>query len=516
MRGDHRASGTRDRSGVFALLLLTAFAVVQVGWRRGPELTDDWNGWRQADTQAIARNFAFVDGNLLTPRIDWGGDGPGTVESELQLYPALFAPVLRIAGDSEWPGQWLSLAALLAAAWMVFAALRSRHGAAPALAALALLLGGRSAVYLGMSIQPDALGFALFVAGFVSFLTFVEHERRRSLITAGVFTALAGLVKPTLLQLGLVQVALIAFTKPRLFARRDVWLAWGAVLAVVIAFLLHARQLHLATGNTFGTISGGDSKFPRPRDLVSPTTLLALARMTVVWGTGWLAVAAAALLVWKRRLGAEEKALGLGALAMGLVSLRYASHKFGAHYHIPSALLGAWLVARAAAVLPDVLRRFPPALRISGTALVTLAVLIAGVEVRRGLRELRAITPDPETALGHALAPLVRPGELVVVRSRAPARDERWDTENNFEDPRVLYLARARGWVLPSDRGGAEPVAVPAARGASHYVEPPGTQAGADPALAAWLAAHARVVVDGAAGRIFRLRPAAASSSASD
>jgi dolichyl-phosphate-mannose-protein mannosyltransferase len=488
-----------SRATLLALVLLAAFAAVELGWRRAPEITDDWNGWRQADTQAIARNFAFVDANPLTPRVDWGGDGPGFVESELQLYPALFAPVLRAAPGSVLPGQLLSLASLLVAAWMAFAALRARHGDAPALAALALLLGGHAAVHLGTAIQPDALGFALYVGGFVSFLGFVERERRGSLIAAGVLTALAGLVKPTLLQLGLVQVALIAFAKPRLFARRDVWIVWAAVLAVVVAYLLHARRLHLVYGNTFGSISGGDSKFPRPRDLVSPAALLGLARMTVVWGIGWAALVAAAILAWKRRLGAEEKALALGALAMGLVSLRYASHKFGAHYHIPTALLGAWLVARAVAAFPGLLRPRRAA------AVVAIAIALSGVELSRSLHALRMLPPEPETALGHALAARVRPGERVVVRSRAPARDERWDTGNNFEDPRVFYLAQARGWVLPSDLAGAAPVAGPAARGASHYIEPAGTPAAADPALTSWLATQARLVVDDAAGRIFQL-----------
>jgi hypothetical protein len=489
-----------------ALLLLGVFATVELGWRRPSEITSDWNGWRQADTQAIARNFAFIEGNLLYPRIDWGGDGPGYVESELQLYPALYAPILRIAGDSVVPGQVLSLASLLAAAGVVFAALRARFGGAPALAALAFLLAGHGAVHLGTSIQPDALGFAFYVGGFFSFLGFVTHERRASLIAAGTFTLLAALVKPTLLQLGLVEVALVALMKPRLFARRDVWIVWGAVVVLVFAFLLHARRLHLVYGNTFGSISGGDSKFPRLRDLGSAATLLALGHMTVVWGTGWAGVAAAALLAWKRRLGGEEKALALGALVMGLVSLRYASHKFGAHYHLPTALLGAWLIARAAATLTDPLgrwRRLAP--RARAAALAIIAIAIAGIQLSRGLREVRAISPDPETSLGLALAPRVRPGELVVVRSRAPARDERWDTDNNFEDPRVLYLAGARGWVLACDAAGADPVAAPAARGARYYVEPAGTPAGADPALAAWLDANARLVVDAAAGRIFAL-----------
>ncbi len=57
--------------------------------RRTDAITDDWQGWRQADTQAIARNLAFEEFAPHRPRIDWRGDGPGYVETEAQIYPAL-------------------------------------------------------------------------------------------------------------------------------------------------------------------------------------------------------------------------------------------------------------------------------------------------------------------------------------------------------------------------------------------------------------------------------------------
>ena len=50
-----------------------------------------WHSWRQADTAAIARNLYQNGFNLLYPQIDWGGNSPGYVESEFQLYPFLVA-----------------------------------------------------------------------------------------------------------------------------------------------------------------------------------------------------------------------------------------------------------------------------------------------------------------------------------------------------------------------------------------------------------------------------------------
>ena len=95
--------------------------------RRTDAITDDWQGWRQADTQAIARNLAFEEFAPHKPRIDWRGDGPGYVETEAQIYPALSAVAMRLRGESVWPAQLLSLLSVAAGAD------RRRRGPGPAL-----------------------------------------------------------------------------------------------------------------------------------------------------------------------------------------------------------------------------------------------------------------------------------------------------------------------------------------------------------------------------------------------
>ena len=74
---------------------------------------------------------------------------------------------------------------------------------------------------------------------------------------------------------------------------------------------------------------------------------------------------------------------------------------------------------------------------------------------------------------------------------------------NNFEDPRVFYVSRTKGWVVPNDAPGVAPVAEPAARGARFYAHV--APLAIDPALAAWLAANATLVEQSAAGAIYRL-----------
>src|SRR5579875_2895282 len=70
------------------LVAWTAYVHRQLDYRiRSP--------WRQADYTGIARGFAREGLDILYPRIDWRGAGPGYVEGEFPL-------LLRAFGDRPW------------------------------------------------------------------------------------------------------------------------------------------------------------------------------------------------------------------------------------------------------------------------------------------------------------------------------------------------------------------------------------------------------------------------------
>lgn len=54
--------------------------------------------------------------NLFFPQINWGGNGPGYVETELQLMPWLTGGLYLIFGEREFLGRLVSLAFMVAAA----------------------------------------------------------------------------------------------------------------------------------------------------------------------------------------------------------------------------------------------------------------------------------------------------------------------------------------------------------------------------------------------------------------
>lgn len=484
-----------------ALLTILLWGGLEIGLRRSDRITDDWQGWRQADTQAIARNFVHEEFTPWKPRIDWRGDGPGYVEAELQVYTTLVAAVMFATGEHLWPGQLLSLIAMAVAAWLLFEALRRRFGEAPAYVALLALLATKGVVVIATSIQPDALAFAAYVAAFVAFRDYLDRPDGVRLGVWTVGTMLAGLIKPPLLELGLAQALLVLLLRPALLRSWRIWAAWVVILAGVGAHLLYARELYLVYGRTFGVLSGGDSKLPVLSAVFSPRVWFDLARFEVVWGVGVIGALAAAYRTITRSWAAEEVALAVAALASSTLALRYTSGSFGTHYHLPHVVLGAWLVARLAAE-SRVWSDHRPVVR--GVAWCAIAAL-STIQYANAVRAMRALPVEPETVMGELLARLAPPNALVVVRARAPGYEPDWHTVNNYEDPRIFYLSRTKGWVVPNDAVDVAPLATAARRGAAFYVHV--NQVPLDEETTQWLERVSVRVARSAEGAVYELDP---------
>lgn len=504
--GTRRAGSTSSRArwnaGVLALVLV--WAAVQWNWGRPAEIAADWHAWRQCDTQAIARNLLEPGASLFWPRIDWGGDGPGYVESELQVYPAAIAVLMARVGDAEWPGQFLSLAAFAAAGLVLFAALRNRYGEVAALAGTAALLASRGVVFLSTSVQPESFSFLAYVVAWTTFEAYSRSGNQKTLAGSAAATAVSALIKPTALHLGVSQFFLLLASRRRLLRRAGPWLAWSGVLLVVAAYYLHARSLYKEYGNTFGILSGGDSKLPSLQHLVAPWIYRELATNSIFWGLGLLGLAAGIYLLVRRKLDAREWSLAVGNVLLLLTAMRYTSHEsMGSHYHVYTTLLAALLVAHATHQVGIDLKRRTG---FRGAAIGAVFVLIGlsySVELRE--RRVRAGSGDnPVFRTGESLAKFAEPGDLVVVRSGSSARSDYWDTENNYQDPRIFYMARVSGWVVPPEVAGSDALEDMTRWGARFYAEPGAVRD--DPDLYRWLEQEATLKADSASGRIYELR----------
>lgn len=122
--------------------------------------------WRQSDTASMARNFWTGGYHLFLPRIDWGGAGPGYVESEFPGYPFLVALLYGLTGGEHvWLGKLVSLAftaGTLAAFWGLARRVVDRR---PALAALAFFAASPVALRFVVALAACLAMFGLATAG---------------------------------------------------------------------------------------------------------------------------------------------------------------------------------------------------------------------------------------------------------------------------------------------------------------------------------------------------------------
>ena len=110
--------------GGWVVGVLVIVAVLSI-WRAFGPLTYPGDMWRQSDTAAIARNFARYGMNLFRPQIDWGGAGPGYVETELPLLPWLTAGLYLVFGEHPSLGRLISVGFMMVAAAAFWALARS-------------------------------------------------------------------------------------------------------------------------------------------------------------------------------------------------------------------------------------------------------------------------------------------------------------------------------------------------------------------------------------------------------
>jgi hypothetical protein len=464
----------------------------------------DWNSVRQTDTQAIARHMTEPGASLFYPRIDWGGDGPGYVETEFPLYQAMVALMLRLLGDGEWPGQLLSLVATVLAAFVLHGGLRRRLGGLPAAFGLGIFLAAPVTMFGATSVQPDGLALLGFIVAWTAFLRYTDTHELRPLLVYGLCGMLAMLIKPTMAQLGIDAGVYVLVARRSALRSAALWITWVVMALALIVWMRHAALLNAVYGNTFGVLSGYDSKMPKLDHLFMPRLYFRALTITRQWGMGLVGTLAVCWAVVQRRGHAVTLALGIGALVWMIFSLRYSSEYYGTHYTTCATVVAAYAGAQCLAGLGEDFR-FPVAV---------VAALALGLGMQRSIVYRRwqphedrssAIVAEAAREVGqHA-----HPGDLVIVRNETPAYDHFWRTPFNRNDPRLFYATRTRGWCRSVDVDDAGELESFRERGARFYVEPFGTPE--LPGVSAWLRRRGRVLATlPSGGHLYALEPAAA------
>lgn len=321
-------------------------------WLRGIDVWRPLNQpqVREADVAAIARNFAREGMNILYPRIDWRGDGPGFVESEFPLYPWLVAIVYRSVGIREEFLRLFSFLMSIVSAVYVYRLSRLFLDRVGTFIACLFFAVSSIAYQMASAVQAEPLMFAAYSPAAFYFLRWSRiTSSRRDLVLAGCCTSLAILAKLPALQLG-VFFAFICLGRFGLgaFRRGSLWAFAAGSLAPPLLWYAHARQLWGTYGNSLGISDEALVRLVSESQIRAlPSTLQGILSLEVqhVWTPpGLLLAGFGAWVAWRepryRSLFWWLVSLSIYYVATG----RTTGESWAAYYHVISLPVVALLV----------------------------------------------------------------------------------------------------------------------------------------------------------------------------
>ena len=489
-----------DWLGRVALLVLGVVTVLSVVRAFGP-LTYPGDIWRQSDTASMARNYAEHGLNLFLPQINWGGAGPGYVESELPIMPWLTGVLYTLFGEHEVFGRLVSLAFMLLATWAFWGL--AKRILPPTAARWALIAWAVSPAFMrwGTAFMPEATVLAFTLLALLAFCRWLQEDRARWLVATTAAISLAGLAKPTSLHVGLVMALWLLVGARQRLRRPTLYLSGLASLVLPVLWMRYAAGLHETYGNTFGVLSGGDSKFATWAMLTSPELYLGNLRTETLFVYGVVGLPFALLgaaWLWRHRRGAVAAPFLLaGTIGLAFYYLllgRYTGSDLGIQYHVYSLPYAAIAVGIGVVGAQRLLRRrvLGGAARSSRALFGLLGVLTVLALGAQSVNVLRQSFDPGAGVLGTCatqLAAVSAPEDLVVVGTDSTTTMD--GVANNFQEPVVLYRADRYGWVLAADQYTPRNLETDRAQGARWFVNPVPSQIGP---LSGWLADNAQQV----------------------
>lgn len=434
---------------IIALALLIRVPLLFIPDSYGFQFTS----WRQTETASIAQNFTENGYRLFYPQINWRGSGPGYVETEFQLYPFLSALLYTILGEHIWVGLGVSL--IFSVGTHLFFYRLAARILSPGAALWALAFFAFSPLFIRYSVvfMPEPTLFFFYVAALYFFQTWLDEQRTSSLLFAAASTALAILVKATSIHIGLIfLILLIAKYRLRVFTMPRLWLFALLSLLPPLLWYLHARNLYLEYGNTFGLLSGGDSKFNNLVYWTSPFFYYSIARidLILILSVGAVVPFLAGLMVcWRQRRPLIVLA-GLATIGLYYMIIpRYTS--LADYYHIYAVPFFALSIGLGMVWLFQHIKIKDRASLRSGRALIGYLSLIVFLlfAAQQHLDSLE-VEAQPLRECAQHVASLTTDDKLIIISTISPAVER--GVANNYEEPDIFFYSHRYGWSLAADQ----------------------------------------------------------------
>jgi len=209
--------------------------------------------WREADVATIAKNFYINGTDIFHPQIAYGGNGPGYVESEFQLYSYLIATSYKIFGFWEQTGRVISLLISLATMLVFFKLSSFLLESTVALASSFFFSLSPILTVVSVAIQPESLMFFFYVCSAYAFLRWLDNPLKRYYWLAILCTALALLCKVTAANIGIFFLFMIVTKKGWKFLFKPQVMIFGILTTVPsILWYWYSHHFYVLYGNSLG------------------------------------------------------------------------------------------------------------------------------------------------------------------------------------------------------------------------------------------------------------------------
>jgi 4-amino-4-deoxy-L-arabinose transferase-like glycosyltransferase len=441
-----------SRYHILLLILITALARFRIPF----DLDSVMIGWRPPENASIALNYYLNGFHLLYPQIFWGGNGPGYVEMEFPIVQYATALLYKILGVHEAVGVILPFLSAFGIVLMVY--LFAKHVFDPAVGFLAGFFVAISPPLIGFTsafeVDPSMLFFSLL--GLYAFVRWVDDERWTHFFVAAISTAMAILIKPTALYIGILFSFLCVKKYGWAFLRKSrVWIFTVLALFPAVLWYYHAHLLYQEYHNTFGILSGGGLKLAVPRIFLMPSFYTrTLVRMIVYLMTPCVFVFFAYGLAAYRKGDRGVIAYVWFAAALFYLMVVAVGAYTGYQYLLPVIPPGAVLASVGfLSFLNKYGERFQftkalehrAAFIATGAFIFLLNVVAITSIYKYRVGDFSGNFWMMERKSGEAVKKIAAPGSLVIV---ADSNQDPVPPEESMTPPEMFYFSDHRGWYL--------------------------------------------------------------------
>lgn len=395
-----------------------------------------WHSWRQADTAAIARNFAEENMNIAYPAIDWRGSTTGYVESEFQLYTFAIAFLYKLFGVHEVFGRSLSVLCSVLTVLGLYFLVRKMIDERTALWSAFFYAVLPLSIYYGRAFMPEQMMLMFSVFGIYFYSEWLDKDGWTSFLAGAVCISLAALLKIPALYLGLPLLFLSWMKyKSALFRQPKIWLFVTVVFAATSLWYYHSHSLKALTGLTFGVWEASKDKWGNV-DLLftfkfyNDVFFKSIAERHFTYPAFPLFLAG---LFLKRRTNEERVFDYWLAAVIVYIFIVAKGNQVHEYYQLPFMLPGVVFLAKPFARLSET----AALIRVGRqTAKIIMTVLLVGTLALSTIRLVHIFNGErydtPLFALADAVKHFTEKDDLVIALSEG--------------NPVVLYNAGRKGW----------------------------------------------------------------------